>query len=194
MHILTALKTLEKESVERGIPIVGSIKGAWLLKQIQKHKPKKILELGTANGYSGCILASEGAEVTTIEINPDMAEEAKDTFEEFGMKVKVIVGDGVKNVKEMAEAVSKKKMVQAKKISSAESFAFDLIFIDFAKHLYHAVLDDSLKLLKKRGLLIADNIQMRGCADFKAAILKDERLKTEIINVGDGMSLSVKRR
>ena len=180
MHILTALKGLEKESVQRGIPIIGSIKGAWLLKQVQKYKPKKILELGTANGYSGCILASESAELITIEVNPNLAEEAEDQFEEMNLKVKVVVGDGVQQVKEFAG----KKAYQGH---------FDLVFVDFAKHLYFAVLEDGLKLLKKGGLLIADNINMRGCADFKEAILKDKRFKTELVDVGDGMSLSVKK-
>ncbi len=177
MHILTALKGLEKESVQRGIPIVGPLKGAWLLQQVQNHKPKKILELGTANGYSGSILASEGAELTSVEINPDLAEEAQDIFAELNLKVKVKVGDGIKEVKELVQKKTK----------------FDLIFIDFAKHLYFAVLEDCLKLLPKNGLLIADNINMPGCKDFKEAILKDTRLKTELITIRDGMSLSVKK-
>ena len=53
--IIQELEQLEKESIQRGIPIIGSRKGAWLAKKIQGIEHELILELGTANGYSGCI-------------------------------------------------------------------------------------------------------------------------------------------
>ena len=68
---------MEQDSQKRGIPILGSEKGEWLLSIIKNHQPEKILELGTANGYSGIILGSEGAELITLELNPKIAEEAQ---------------------------------------------------------------------------------------------------------------------
>ena len=172
--ILDKLKDLEKTSIERGIPIIGREKGAWLLKKVQQLKPKRILELGTANGYSGIILGSESAELTTVEINEKIAEEAVNNFSEFNINAKIIVGDGVEIVKEL-------------------DGEFDLIFIDFAKKKYIEILEKCIKLVKNGGLIIADNISMEGCQDFKEAVLNHQKLKTEIIDIKDGLSCSEKK-
>lgn len=167
------LSELEQKSLGRRIPIIGSKKGAWLLEKIKELQPEKILELGTANGYSGIILGSEKANLTTIEIDPEIAEEAKQNFEKFNVKSKIIIGDVVDKIKTL-------------------DCCFDLIFIDFAKRKYLEVLDDCLRLLKEGGHLIADNITMEGCQDFREAVMNHPRLKTEIIDIKDGLSFSVK--
>ncbi|GEM_PF-1629657 len=179
MITLQQLKDLEEESIKRNIPIVSSDKGAWLLEFIQKHKPKKILELGTANGYSGIILGSEQGELTTIEINEKIAEEAMQNFALFNINAKIIMGDGVEIIK---------------KIATTNKRIFDLIFIDFHKKGYFQVLDACLHLIKKGGFIIADNITMDGCEDFKAAVLSHPMLKTNIISIRDGLSCSEKIR
>ena len=175
--MINKLKNLEKKSILRGIPIIGSEKGAWLLQKVQELKPKRILELGTANGYSGIILGSFGAELTTIELDDKIAEEAMRNFAEFNTKAEIVLGDGVEIVKELA--------------SKNENY-FDLIFIDFAKKQYLPVLEDCLKLVKKGGLIIADNISFTGCQDYKEAVLNHSNLKTEIIEIKDGLSCSEK--
>src|SRR3989338_727510 len=71
------LRLLEQESVARGIPIVGAKKGKWLYDKIEELQPQKILELGSANGYSGCILGSTRAELLTIELDSVIAEVEK---------------------------------------------------------------------------------------------------------------------
>ena len=172
--IIEQLKKLEQESKERQIPIIGSEKGTWLLETIKKHKPQKILELGTANGYSGIILASEGAKLTTIEINPQAAEEAMINFTEFNITPKIIVGNGVKIVQDLV----------------SQDMEYDFIFIDFEKKSYMKVLENCMTLLKPNGVLIADNITMEKCQDFKEAIQNHEKLKTEIIDIKDGLSYS----
>ncbi|MEK6900046.1 MAG: methyltransferase domain-containing protein [Nanoarchaeota archaeon] len=175
--ILLKLKPLEQQSISRKIPIIGLEKGAWLLKKVQETKPKKILELGTANGYSGCILGSEGAELTTIELNPTIAEEAKINFKEHDINAKILIGDGAEIIKQLAEE---------------KQDYFDLIFIDFAKKKYLSVLEPCIKLLKKGGFIIADNISMEGCKDYKQVVSKHPQLKTEIIKIKDGLSCSRK--
>ena len=177
MNIIEKLKPLEIESHERGIPILGKIKGEWLLEKIKKLKPGKILELGTANGYSGIILGSFGGRLTTVEIDPILAEEAKKKFKKFGIEAEVVVGDGVEFVK---------------KLASQRKDYFDLIFIDFAKKSYIKVLKDCIKLVKKKGYIIADNMSFEGCKDYKKAVLTHLKLETEIINIMDWMSLSRK--
>ena len=111
MDTLIKLKQLEQESIARGIPILGSKKGAWLLQKIQQVKPQQILELGTANGYSGCILGSAGAELTTIEVNAIIAEEARQNFKKYGIKAQVLMGDAVEITKRLAEHGSLRSVV-----------------------------------------------------------------------------------
>lgn len=173
--IIDELKDLEGSSIRRGIPIIGSIKGGWLYKQVKELQPKKILELGTANGYSGIILGSEGAELTTVEIDPRMAGEARRNFSSFKTKAKILLGDGVTIVQELAQR---------------NEASLDLIFIDFAKKQYLPVLEYCLTLIRKGGLIIADNITFAGCLDYKEAVLKHPQLNTEIIPIGDGLSCS----
>ena len=172
--ILDQLTSLEKESLSRRIPIVGREKGFWIYQKILELKPQKILELGTANGYSGIILGSQGAELTTIEINPQLALEAKDNFKKFNINSNILTGDAVRLIKTFKDE------------------QFDFIFIDFAKHKYLPVLKDALRVVKKKGCLLADNITMAGCQAYKEAIMKDSRLKTEIISIKDGMAFSQK--
>ncbi len=173
------LQLLERESIHRGIPILGAAKGEWLLRFIQEHKPQRVLELGTANGYSGCILGSEGAEVTTIDINQVIVKEAEDNFKLHVINAKIIVGNGVEIVGQMAQ----REKFQA---------YYDLIFIDFAKKQYLTVLEDCLRLVVRGGYIIADNITMVGCCDFKEKVLRDTRLQTELVMIRDGLSVSRK--
>ena len=170
MQILD-LKKLETESLERGIPIIGSKKGKWLLEKIKKLKPKKILELGTANGYSGIILGSENGKLTTIEINPEIAKEAEKNFKEFKIKAKIIIGDANEEIKNIKDK-------------------FDLIYIDHNKKGYIKVLGNCIRLLNKNGVIIADNINFEDCSDFKKIVLNHSSLETEIINIEDGLSFS----
>lgn len=174
---IVELHDLEQDSIKRGIPIFGSAKGEWLLRFVQEHKPKKVLELGTANGYSGCILGSEGAELTTIDINSQIVKEAEENFKLRGVRAKIIVGNGVEIVQQMAQ----RERFQA---------YYNIIFIDFAKKQYFTVLEDCLRMVKKGGYIIADNITMEVCADFKEKVLTDARLQTELILIKDGLSVS----
>ncbi len=175
MDIIQKLQSLEQESRKRGIPIIGSEKGRWLLSLIKKNKPQYILELGTANGYSGIILGSECGELLTLEKDAKIPAEAQENFTSFNINAKILVGDGVAVISQL---VKEKKNY------------FDLIFIDFAKKKYLTVLDNCLIMIKNGGYIIADNITMTGCQDFKQTVLDHPLLKTEIINIGDGLSCS----
>ncbi|MBI4163946.1 MAG: class I SAM-dependent methyltransferase [Candidatus Aenigmarchaeota archaeon] len=177
--ILKKLSYLEKESIERRIPIIGKEKGLWLYKKVLEAKPKRVLELGTANGYSGIILGSQGAELTTIEADKEVSEEAGKNFERFGVKAAIIVGDGVLEVEKLVE---EKKNIKG----------FDIVFIDFANRKYILVLENCIKLAKKGGLIIADNIHLPKCEEYKQRVLNHPKLKTEIIDIKNGLACSVK--
>ncbi|MEK6856553.1 MAG: class I SAM-dependent methyltransferase, partial [Nanoarchaeota archaeon] len=159
MDIIEKLKDLERESIERGIPILGSVKGKWLLEKVKELNPKKILELGTANGYSGIILSSGGAELTTIEIDRKIAEEAKSNFAKFNVDARIIIGDAVEIIDKLEDK-------------------FDLIFIDFEKSKYIKILGSCVKILNNDGCIIADNIFFEGCKDYKKEVLSNKKFKT----------------
>lgn len=179
MTIIDKLQQLEGESLNRGIPIIGRRKGAWLYKKVIEISPKRVLELGTGNGYSGVILGCGGAKLTTIEINRKLAEEAKRNFDQFRIDANVILGDAVWEVRKMAN-------------NKENADTFDLVFIDFEKNKYLAVLEDCIKLIKKNSYIIADNIEFPGCKNYKEMILRHPKLKTEIIPIRDGLGLSRK--
>jgi predicted O-methyltransferase YrrM len=172
--IIEQLKKLEQESIEKKVPIIGPEKGMWILNKVKQHKPKTILELGTANGYSGIILASEGAILTTVDTSPNAVKEAMKNFKEFNVTAHVILGDGVKYVEELTH----------------QNLKFDLILLDFANKEYINVLENCIKILSKDGALIADNIDLPGCHEFKEKIQIHPKLNTEIITIGNGMSYS----
>ena len=171
---LEAFKNLERASLLRKIPILGHEKGLWLYKKILELQPNSILELGTANGYSGIILGYAGASLTTIEINQAIAEEAKNNFKNFNINAVILIADAVKEIKKFPDS------------------SFDLIFIDFAKKKYLSVLEESIRIVRKKGYIIADNLSMSGCQDYKEKVVSDKRLKTRIIKIKDCLSISQK--
>ena len=98
-------------------------------------------------------------------------------FKKYGIDAKVLVEDAV----DMVQRSAKEKQEY-----------YDIIFIDFAKKKYLEVLEDCIKLVRKGGLIIADNIAMEGCQDYQQAVLNHLRLKTELIPIRDGLSCSQK--
>ena len=83
-----------------------------------------------------------------------------------------------------------KQMKYVKELTQ-ENAKFDLILLDFANKEYINVLKNCLKILSKDGMLIADNIDLPGCKEFKERIQVHPKLNTEIIGIGNGMSSSM---
>lgn len=157
---------------------------------------KRILEIGTAIGYSAIRMAYAGAEhIDTIEINADTAELALRNISEAEVKNAVTVHKG-----------------DAKEILPLLDNEYDLIFIDAAKGQYDEFFKHSMRMLKKGGILISDNILYKGMTATdelvmhrKITIVKRLRkyvdmlcgnpcLETDILPLGDGVALSVKQR
>lgn len=177
--LFTLLQNIEQESLRRGVYPVGKEKGAWLHQKIKQLKPRKVLELGTGLGYSGIILGSEGAEVVTIDHHQDLALAAENNFDFFKTTARVIVGDAVTEVRKLAAKTRNQN-------------AFDMIFLDLSGSQYHDMLDDCMKMLKAGGVIIADNTNYVSCLEFKEALKKERRLKTEYIVLDNGISCSTK--
>ena len=188
------LKAIVEQAKDMGIPIICDT-GAMYLKLMTKLvKPKRILEIGTAIGYSGLImLLNSKADLYTIDFDEVALEKARRNFLEFEMekRVRIIAGD----------ASDVLPMVEGK---------FEFIFLDGPKGRYYEFLPYLIDLLPKGGVLLCDNVLYSGrmsgeravpdkkrtiaerLEKFINAITNDKRLTTSILPIGDGMSISIK--
>jgi predicted O-methyltransferase YrrM len=150
------LLELEEEAAREAIPIVGPVVGELLYILARLAGAKKILELGTATGYSAIYLAralSPGGRVVTLELSEDMARRAQANFARAGLSERVEVRRG-----------------HALDLMAAMTGSFDLIFLDIDKESYLPALALCRRLLKTGGLLVADNVAFAGAADFNREI------------------------
>jgi len=160
----------------------------------KKLKPKKILEIGTAVGYSGSfmLLSSEDSFLTTIEKKEESFNLATQTFQELGLtkRVKQILGDGFEEICKLNESGEK----------------YDLIFLDGPKGQYLKYYPILLQMLEKKGCLLVDNVLFKGLVretfdvghkkramitklrKFMYEIENREDLNTTIYEIGDGIA------
>lgn len=191
------LEDLESFALENKVPIVQKETAKFLELMITMNKPKKVLELGTAIGYSAILMnqASGGvSEITTIERDEKMIELAKTNVEKYGLqnKITVLQGDCLEILENLHDE-------------------YDMIFMDAGKGHYNHFLPHCLRLLKKEGVLIADNVLFRGMVASKELVKRrkitivkrmksylelvsnNEELITSVIPMGDGISVTVRR-
>lgn len=190
------LEAIRKESQRREIPVSNDETLTFLLTYLSALQPKTILEIGTAVGVSAAAMlnACPNARITTIEKNEEFFCEAKQNFEKLNTYTQItpILGD-------------------AGEILPKLEGQFDFIFLDSAKVQYVKYLPDLKRLLKSGGSLIADDILLFGYVtgeveppkkrkmlvehikEYITAVTTDPELITTIINLGDGLALSVKK-
>ena len=191
------LAVIDREGRGEGLPLVYPDTGALLHTLARSCGAKRILEIGTAIGYSTLWLASalpSGGALITMEYDAGRAARARDHFAAAGCgdRINVIVGDANRFLHKVAGP-------------------FDLIFQDSDKQLYEPMLDRLVDLLRPGGLLIADNVLWNGevipgyvrekkysdqdtsaIVSFSRRIARDPRLYSSFLQVGDGVSVSVK--
>jgi predicted O-methyltransferase YrrM len=192
------LEAIARTGEQRSLPLVDAEVGALLRVLATAIAAKRILEVGTAIGYSGIWLAGAlppDGSLFTMELDPERAREARENFLRAGVgdRVSVIVGDAQRTIAKVAGP-------------------FDLIFQDGSKQLYTPLLDRLVALLRPGGLLITDNVlwdgevvpgflttPQRDAADTRAVAEYNERvashpeLTTATVPLRDGVSISVKR-
>jgi len=193
------LDEIARDNATRGLPLVDAEVGALLRVLATAAAATRILEIGTAVGYSGIWLAGAlppGGMLLTMELNEERAREARDNFAKAGLadRVSVIVGDA---------------QLKIAKVSGP----FDLIFQDGDKMLYGPLLDRLVDLLRPGGLLVTDNVlwsgevvpgyaaaptqdpdSTRAIAAYNVRIASHPGLITATVPLRDGVSVSVKRR
>ena len=162
----------------------------------------RILEIGTAVGYSASIFVNvigDNVIVDTIERNEEMFNEAEKNIDKLGLKEKINIhfGDAKEIIPEIVKKVLDTKVEEEK---------YDMIFIDAAKSGYPFYLTEGLKILKKKGIIFADNVLYKGYVmsdynkhkqrtavrhlrEFIDMATNDEKLDTKILEVGDGLAI-----
>jgi len=191
------LESIARANESRGLPLVDAEVGAMLRVLATAIGARRILEIGTAIGYSGIWLAGAlppDGMLITLELDETRAKEARENFARAGLadRTSVIVGDA---------------QLKLSKVSGP----FDLIFQDGAKHLYVPLLDRLVALLRPRGLLITDNVlwdgkvvpgfsagtdpdpeDTRAIAEYNQRLAVHPQLQTATVPLRDGVSISVK--
>ncbi|WP_300346935.1 O-methyltransferase [Clostridium sp.] len=191
------LKELEDFAKENKVPIIQKEGAKFLEFMVAMNKPKKILELGTAIGYSSILMnkATNGeCHITTIERDENMIKYATENIKRFGYddKIKILQGECLEVLESLDEE-------------------FDMIFMDAGKGHYNHFLPECLRLLKQDGIIIADNVLFRGMVasddlvkrrkitivkrmrKYLDMVSKDENLITTVIPMGDGIALTKRR-
>lgn len=192
------LKQVAEDGARQDLPLVDAEVGALLRVLAVSLSAARILEIGTAIGYSGIWLASalpKGGMLMTMELNAERAAIARENFARAGLtdRVSVMVGD-------------------AGLLVSKVSGPFDLIFQDGAKKLYVPLLDRLVDRLRPGGLLVTDNVLWDGdvvpgflekkrnspedtaaIAEYNERLNTHPRLMTATVPLRDGVAISVKR-
>jgi caffeoyl-CoA O-methyltransferase len=188
-----ALRSVEKQGLEEDWPIVAAAEGSFLHILARSIRAERILELGTAIGYSGTWLARampDGGELVTVEHNPETAAIARKNLEKTGVasKVKILVGNAQEIVKDLRGP-------------------FDFIFNDIDKVGYPAVLEPCIERLRVGGLLVTDNVlwggdvaradrssETQAIRTYNERLAKDPRMIASIVPLRDGVSVALKAR
>ena len=193
------LDQLELQAKKDRVPIIRREMQSFLKVLLQIKKPTKILEVGTAVGFSALLMAKytpEDTRIVTIEKYEKRIPLAKANFQAAGMdhRLTLVEGDALEILREMEDS-------------------FDFIFMDAAKGQYIHFYPEVMRLLAPEGILVSDNVLQEGdlieshfaverrnrtiykrMREYLYVLKHDERLETSILPVGDGAAVSYKMK
>lgn len=192
------LEELEQYAIRERVPIIRREMQSFIKMFLAVNRPKRILEVGTAIGFSTLLMCEYGpadVQITTIENYEKRIPLAKENFRKAGQESKITLLEG-----------------DATKILAGLSGSYDLIFMDAAKGQYIHWLPDVIRLLKKGGVLLSDNVLQDGnlieshyiverrdrtiykrMREYLYQLKHDPLLETSILPLGDGVTVSVKK-
>ena len=184
---------IKENALKEHIPIIMDDTLEVIGKILKTNKPKLILEIGTAVGYSAICFTkylAEDGRIDTIERDEERIKEAKINIKEMKLeeKIRIYEGDAVDILPTLNEK-------------------YDMVFIDAAKGKYPFFLKEALRMLNKNGIIFADNILYKGYVmsdynkhkqrtavrnlrEYIKEVTENENLETEILEVGDGLAIS----
>ena len=191
------LKKVKEKALENHIPILMDDTLEKIEEILKEEKPKRILEIGTAVGYSASMFAKSTDEdciIDTIEIDEERAKEAEENIKKIGVaeRINIMVGNAVD-------------------ILPTLTSTYDIVFIDAAKGKYPIFLENAIKLIKDGGIILADNILYKGyvMSDYNAhkqrtavrhlreyikEITENDKCESEILEIGDGLAITKVRK
>ena len=187
------LEKIKKRALEEHIPIIMDETLEVIEKYLSKNKPNRILEIGTAVGYSAICFTeflAENGVIDTIERETDRVKEARENIKmaEVEDKINIYEGDAVE-------------------ILPTLNNQYDVVFIDAAKGKYPFFLKEALRMINEDGIIFADNILYKGYVmsdynkhkqrtavrnlrEYIKEVSENPNLETEILEVGDGLAIS----
>ena len=187
------LNKIKQKALEEHIPIIMDDTLEVIGSILEKNKPNKILEIGTAVGYSAICFSkylAENGRIDTIERDEERIKEAKINIKDMNLEdiIQIYEGDAV----EILPTLNDK---------------YDVVFIDAAKGKYPFFLKEALRMLSENGIIFADNILYKGYVmsdynkhkqrtavrnlrEYIKEVTENENLETEILEVGDGLAIS----
>ena len=188
------LNKIKQKALEEHIPIIMDDTLEVIAKYLTKIKPEKILEIGTAVGYSAMCFSeylSEDGKIDTIERDTDRIIEAKENIKKVGVEDKINIYEG-----------------DAVEILPTLDDKYDVVFIDAAKGKYPFFLKESMRMIKQNGIIFADNILYKGYVmsdynkhkqrtavrnlrEYIKEVTENPNIETEILEVGDGLAISI---
>ena len=189
------LEKIKEKALDEHIPIIMDDTLEVIDKVLKEIKPKKILEIGTAVGYSAMCFSEylqDGGKIDTIERDEERLAQARENIVKVGVqeKINIIEGDAVEILPNL-------------------NGKYDMIFIDAAKGKYPFFLKESLRMLNENGVIFADNILYKGYVmsdynkhkqrtavrnlrEYIAEVTNNPELETQILEVGDGLAITKK--
>lgn len=192
------LETIEKEALAASVPIIRREMQSFLKTLLLIKKPMRILEIGTAVGFSALLMseyAPQGCRITTVENYEKRIPIARANFRRAGKEEQITLMEG-----------------DAAEVLKTLAGPFDLIFMDAAKGQYIHYLPEALRLLPEDGVLVSDNVMQDGdviesrfaverrnrtiharMRDYLYELKHNDAIVTSIIPLGDGVAVSVKQ-
>lgn len=192
------IEKIEQEALELRVPIIRKETQSFLKVLMEAKKPRRVLEIGTAVGFSAILMCEympQDGHITTIENYSKRIPAARENFRRAGVKERVTLLEG--------DALEVMRMLER---------PYDFIFMDAAKGQYVYYLPEALRLLEPGGMLMTDNVLQDGdvaesrfaverrnrtihsrMRDFLYELKHTDCLLTSVIPLGDGVALSVKK-
>lgn len=188
------MRRMETYADKHDVPIIGPVGGRFLYTVAKLHGSTRILEAGTAIGYTALWFARAteawDGRITTLDASPDMAEIARQNWTEAGVadRVEVVVGDALKSLDHL-------------------DGQFDLCFLDHEKTQYQEFLEQALPKIAPGGVVLADNVLRRGdvasadgggdamvqaMREFNRFMTNHPELESMIVPLRDGIALAIK--
>lgn len=192
------IEAIEQEALDTFVPIIRKETQSFLKVLLLMKKPMRVLEVGTAIGFSAILMSEympEGSSITTIEKYEKRIPIARENFKRAGKEnqIKLIEGDALEVMRSL-------------------DGPYDLIFMDAAKGQYIHYMPEAIRLLAPEGVLVSDNVLQDGdviesrfaverrnrtihsrMREYLYELKHNEMLQTSLLPLGDGVALSVKR-